>query len=413
MKKQNIVIVGTGFAGIYTYLSLVKQFKKDEVAITLISKNNYFLFTPMLHEVATGGLSEDHVVESVRTLIYKTGGNLLVTAAREVDFERKFVRTEHDDVYYDYLVLALGATTNFFDIPGVMDHAFVLKDLSDAIKIRDKFVTVFEEASHIKDKQVRQKMLSFAVIGGGPTGVELTAEMADLFFETFRMFYKRNICPEDVSLYLISRDKELLPMFDAPLRKKAHKVLEEKGVKILFKKRVTEVTADTVKFDDGFELVAPHIMWAAGVKPNTLSYVQPPTVGHGGRLEVDEYLRLSGRSDVFALGDMAAARDEDNKVLPMLAQVAVQQGWATGSNIVASIRHIPLTPFEYNSKGSLVSLGQWRAVGNTFGILWSGPLAWWVWRTVYLFNFASWPKRIKIAIDWTVNMFYPRDITKV
>jgi len=419
MNKKKIVILGGGFAGISTYLSLIKKLKPSEADILIINKTNYFLFTPLLHEVATGGLSEHNIVESVREIIYESGTNLLVADIIEVDMSKKIVHTTRGDVVYDYLVVALGAVTNFYNIPGAAEFSFILKDLSQAIILRNRCIAVFEEASHVADQRIRKKMLSFAIIGGGPTGVELAAEMADLFFDTFRMYYRNNICKEDVTLYLVSAGKELISMFDASLREKSLEVLREKGVRVLLNTQVHKITKDSIVFANNTSIPASQVVWAAGVKANGIRFVgaeaDPPRIIERdpiGRIMVDEYGRPFGMKDVFALGDIAVFPAQNGVVLPMLAQVAVQQGKIIGRNVAATLHSESLSKFIYRSKGNIVSLGQWQAVGKVFGITWKGPLAWWLWRTVYLFNFSSWPKRIKIAIDWTINIFYPRDITK-
>ncbi len=412
MKKQRIVILGAGFAGIYTYLSLIKNLPKKDTEILIINKTNYFLFTPMLHEVATGGLGSRHVVESVRSIIYKSCADLIVAEVEKVDLEKNIVFTDRGRVEFDYLVIALGATTNFYNVPGAQENCLVLKNLAEAIELRNNFISNFEEASSVANKEERQKMLSFAVIGGGPTGVELVAEMADLFFDTFKKYYKGHICRDDISLYLINRGPELAPMFDPSLRKESLNVLTQKGVNVLLNKDVKEVTESAVIFSDGSSIDATHKIWTAGVKPNFIEFVQEVEKDVSGRIMADEYLRLKNFSHVFALGDNACVMDNNSKPMGMLAQVAVRQGLCAGKNIASTIYKRPLKKFIYHSRGSLMSLGQWHAIGRVLGINWSGPIAWWLWRTVYLFNFAYWPNRIKIAVDWTVNIFSPRDVTK-
>jgi NADH dehydrogenase len=412
MKKQRIVILGAGFAGIYTHLSLVKNLANKDAEILIINKTNYFLFTPMLHEVATGGLGSRHVVESVRNIIYKSCADLIVAQVEKVDLEKNIVFTDRGRVEFDYLVIALGATTNFYGIPGAEENCLVLKNLAQAIELRDTFISNFEEASSVANKEERQKMLSFAVIGGGPTGVELVAEMADLFFDTFKKYYKGHICKDDISLYLVNRGPELAPMFDPSLRRKSLNVLTQKGVNVLLNKDVKEVTLNEIIFSDGSSINATHKIWTAGVKPNYFEFVQDVERDSGGRIIADEYLRVKNYKHAFVLGDIACVIDKKEKPMGMLAQVAVRQGLWAGKNIASTIYNKPLKKFIYRSRGSLMSLGQWQAIGRVLGINWSGPFAWWLWRTTYLFNFAYWPNRIKIAVDWTINIFSPRDVTK-
>lgn len=411
MKKQ-IVILGGGFAGVYTYLSLMRNAATKNFDVLIINNTNHFLFTPMLHEVATGSLAEHQIVESLRSIMQKRGGEVLVADVLDVNLDRKKISTPEGDVGYDVLVVALGATTQFYGVTGAAEHSYVLKTLQDAARLKGKFIECFDAAINIKDVEERKKLLTFSVIGGGPTGVELVAEMADLFFETLIPLYGDKIHKNEITLTLINRGKEILHMFDESLRTSALAVLRKKGVKVLLDVVVKEVTAAEVVLEDGTKIPSMHTMWAAGVSPTSIKIDPEVERDRSGRILIDSHLRIKGHTDVFALGDIAAQQNTHGDALPMLAQVAVQQGKAAGKNIAAFLSGKQPTPFVYRSKGSLVSLGQWHAVGKTFGILWKGPLAWFAWRTVYLFNFASWPNRIRIALDWTLNLFNPRDITR-
>ena len=249
VNKKKILILGGGFGGLYTYLSLRKEFKSCDIDVTIVNRTNYFLFTPMLHEVATGGLSHHQVVESIRQFIYKTDTKLVVSEIVSVNLEDKKVHTKDGDLPYDFLVISLGSSTNFFNTKGAEENSFILKDLSSAINIRKNFIEVFEKASLMENSEERKKELSFGIVGGGPTGVELVSETAELFLDTFSKYYKNSICKNDVSLYLINSGPELLAPFDSVLRKKALKILEKKGVKVLLNTRVKEVKEDSIVVD--------------------------------------------------------------------------------------------------------------------------------------------------------------------
>jgi NADH dehydrogenase len=417
---KKIVILGSGFAGVNTYLSLVsslKSYKKSKSEseypeITLINKTNHFLFTPLLHEVATGSLSEHQVVESLHGIMYKTGGNFLEAEVQSVDLENKIVKTTKGDMSYDILVVALGSQTNFFGIEGAEEHTLPLKTLQDALVLKNTFISIFEQASGLASAEERKQLLSFSVIGGGPTGVESAAEMADLFFETFNRYYKGKINCDEVTLNLLTRDKELLPMFESGLRESALKTLKDKKVKIYLNAVVKKIEPGKIYLEDGIEIQSRVTLYAAGVTPVSVEIIPTPDKDRVGRILVNKYLNLPNMDNVFVLGDIACTERFTGKSLPMLAQVAVQQGKVTGRNIAAMLTGKNLSTFVYKSKGSLVSLGQWHAVGKVAGILWTGPVAWFIWRTAYLFNFNSWPNRIRIAVDWTLNLFNPRDITK-
>jgi NADH dehydrogenase len=411
-EKKKIVILGGGFGGLYTYKGLYKYFHKDELDITIVNRTNYFLFTPLLHEVATGGIAHHQLVESLRQIIYKTNDHLHVAELVSIDCENKKVKTTIGELSYDVLVVALGATTNFFNAPGAEENSLVLKDLHDAIKLRTTLIESFERATEIKDEAQKRRELSFAVVGGGPTGVELVTEIAELINDTFLKYYHGLIKCEDISLYLINRDNQVLMPFHPSLRKGALSVIEKSGVKVLLNTGVKEVKKGSIILNDDTSLDVNHVIWTAGVKPNAPKFSHQATLDTWGRIIVDDALSIPECPGVFVVGDIASSPTKDGKPLPMLAQVAVKQGLHTGGNIYRFIKGNKLLPFSYESNGSLVSLGQWQALADLKFIRFSGPVAWFIWRTVYLFKFLSHSKKIKIVLDWTVNIFYPRDITK-
>jgi len=410
--RPRVVILGTGFGGVHTYSRLRNILNPQEADIVLIDRNNYFLFTPMLHEVATGGLNRQHIIEPTRRIIRRSADDLLIAEVKMINLDKKTVRTSKGTIPYDYLVIATGATTNFFGVPGAQKYSCVLKNLGDAVRLRDHFIDTFEKASRINNRADRQRMLSFAVVGGGATGVELAAEMADFFYKTFAAYYKNIYCAEEVRLCLVNRGAELIGQFHPALRAKALEILKEKGVEVRLNSGVEEVTKDGLKLSEGGFLPAQTVVWTAGVTPNTPQFKSKIEIERG-RIKVDDFLRVKGRKDIFALGDVAQfVQGKDARPLPMLAQVATKEARVAARNIARSIRGKAPKSFLYHSKGELLSLGQWRAIGNIFGMNLSGPHIWWLWRTVYLLKFNSWVKRVKIAIDWTVNAFAPRDIAK-
>jgi NADH dehydrogenase len=411
-EKKKVVILGGGFGGLYTYKSLYEQFGDTDIDITIVSRTNYFLFTPLLHEVATGGVAHHQVVEPIRQLIYKTNTKLHVAEVKSIDCDQHKVITSLAEIPYDILVVAMGATTNFFNAPGAQENSLVLKDLHDAIKLRTTFIEAFEKASEIKDLTEKRKELSFAIVGGGATGVELASEAADLFWDTFAKYYRSTIDTHDVSLYLVNLGAEVLSAFHPHLREKALEALQKNKVDVRLNTAVKEVTKDGLILGDGSLLGARHVIWTAGVKPNPPMFTHPVAQDKGGRIVVDSTLQIPSYPNIFVLGDMASLSIVDGKPLPMLAQVAQSQGMHTGRNIKRLLAGKQLLPFIYESKGELASLGQWHAVANIYGIRFSGAFAWFLWRTIYLFKFLSGSKKFKIAADWTMNIFYPRDITK-
>lgn len=408
-KKPRIVILGSGFGGIYTYLNLRKRLKKEEAEIIIISKSNYFLFTPLLHEVATGGLAHHQVVEAVRSIVHSTGATFHMASVDRIDTIKKTVETSIGPISYDYLVVATGSSTNFYNVTGAKENSYILKSLSDAISLRNTFIDVFEKASHVKDQKERQHLLSFVVVGGGATGVELAAEMVQLFFNTFRKYYDGSLLCRDMKIHVVANESELLHRFHPKMRTKAEKILKNKGVNVLLNKSVMSVDQNGVNLSGGQRIEAKHVIWTAGVKANVPESSNPFSIDAQGRLVIDETMEVKNHPKVYALGDVASFEDS---IIPMHAQAAVQEAKIVAKNIIADIKGGNKVKFSYNPLGDLVSVGQWQAVGDFFGIQPSGPFTWFIWRTVYLFKFASWSKRIKIMIDWTIDIFYPRDITK-
>jgi len=415
MKKPHVVIVGAGFGGVYTAQHLVPYVKKGLIDVTIINQTNYFLFTPLLHEVATGGLSGRSVTEPIRHIFAGTGVVFHQGVVESVDIKKHELVVDGRTLSYDSVVLATGAVTNFYGIKGAQEHSLVLKNLSDAVEIRERIIDAFEDTSAIKTEEQRKKDLSFVVVGGGATGVEMAAEMAEFIHTLYHNYFKgvSTIHKTDISIHLVNTGPDVLSMLDQTLRRKAARRLEALGVTLHMNTSVTEVTSDAVVFADGSSIPTSFVFWAGGIMPVAPTCVSSDPVCIGGKFVTDVFLRMKGEVDVFVLGDTACVETPDAKGYPALAQIAVRQAKVVAGNIVASLHHKPLRAFSYTVRGTLVSLGQWYAIGQIFGMTFSGKLMWWVWRTVYLFNFHSWTKRFKIAFEWTEGLFTSRDITKL
>jgi len=409
-----VVIVGGGFGGVYAARGLVAAASAGDLDVTIVNRTNYFLFTPLLHEVATGGLSPLSVAEPLLEMFRGTGIKVIQGDVTELVLAEKKIRIGSREIPYDYLVLATGAETNFYDIPGAEQHSKTLKDLADAAALRNGIIDAFARAALAETREEKQKLLSFAVVGGGATGVEYAGELAEFVHYTMLSYYSRSeAMAEDISICLVSAGPELLAQFSPEIRRKSAEILQKNGVTLHLGRKVVGVDPDAVVLEDGTRVGFSHMLWAAGVKPimNTLAAAGIASAAQG-RAETDPYLRAAGREDIFLLGDTAAFM-QAGKPLPMLAQVASRQGEIVAKNILASIAKQPLTIFEFKSPGSLASLGRWNAVGEIYGTQISGPIAWFIWRTTYLFKFISWRKRFRVMAEWTVNLFYPRDITKL
>jgi NADH dehydrogenase len=277
----------------------------------------------------------------------------------------------------------------------------------------------------------KKRLLSFAVVGGGATGVETVAELAEFALEIKKRYYKQNKkykLPE-VSIYLISSGPEILKPFNAKIRHVAEEHLREIGVNIMLSVSVSSVEFGVINLDGRKTVLADTIIWAGGVTPTVPKFLENQPENVAGRLSVNKFLQMKNQKNVFVLGDSAWAEEKEEMFQqtamsaqgrstsaagrPMLAQVAVAQSKIVAQNIMAGVSGLPMSSFVYKSKGNFISLGQWFAAGEIFGLTIYGKITWWIWRTTYLFNFASWEKRLKIAFEWSLNLFLPRDTTKL
>ena len=413
VQKTKILIIGSGFGGVYTLKNLSKFLKRDGATnLSMIGDKNYFLFTPLLHEVATGGINPVNIIESIRKILGGYLNDFYLGKAEQINLKEKTVLINKMVVPYDYLVIASGSQTNFFNTPGAEKYAFTLKSIDDAIKIKNHCITQMEKASHVKDSTERKNMLRFVIVGGGPTGVELVAEMEELVRETFSHYYHEEIV-KDVSIVLIQRGPELVPQFGSKIRNKSLKVLEKKGVKVMLNSAVKEIGSSYVVLNGNTKIYTQTVIWVAGVMATTLNFTEPVEKFPDGKLIVNEYLQLKNYKEVFAIGDIASFKNEaTNTFLPALGQVAEKEAKTVAININSLINGKELEKFSYHSSGNLMSLGRWMAVGEISSLSFSGHMAWWFWRTVYLSKLISFRKKVRVAIDWTINAFSPRDISR-
>lgn len=413
-KPTRVVILGAGFGGVYAFKRLHSIFHRDpSVKLILVNSRNYFLFTPLLHEVATGGVSRENIVEPLRKVLGCCLAEFYLAEAKRVDLREKRVITTCGDLDYDYLILALGAETNFYGTPGAEERSFGLKSLEDAVRLKNHFIKKFEESSTVRKLERLDAKLRFVVVGGGPTGVELAAEMAEMFYETFRAYYRDHFFHDKIKITLVQRQQELLSHFSKKVRAKSLEVLRKKGVDVKLGVRVERIGDGLVELSNGERIKTETVIWVAGVKPREISFDQNVEQGTQGKIKVNEFLQMHGWPEVFIVGDLAEFLGKDGKKLPALAQVATKEGENVAENIARMMQGKPLYPFLYSHAGDLISLGQWMAVAEIKKFSFWGHFAWWLWRTVYLSKLISFPKKIKVAVDWTINLFMPRDISEL
>lgn len=417
-EQKNIVILGAGFAGVYAFLELHKQYHADStVRVTMINRTDYFLFTPLLHEVATGGVSPENALYNIHSILNCCAGDFIEAHIRHIDLRKKIVATSRGEVPYDVLLYALGASVAFFGLSeAARRQVLPLKTIGDAKRIKTRLIELFE----------RDEAPKVVVAGGGPTGIEVAAEVRE-YCDQLAYTFRRNSRPAQSSICLVHAGARLLPQFHARLGERTERILRGRSITIIRNDSVIDVNEQEVVLRSGRRIQANLVIWAAGVAANYISITPHLLLDAKDRIIVTPYLNLLGYPDVFVAGDAASIamgnnlphlppylveRRGDANTAPMTAQAAVAAGKAAGRNIRALLEGKPLTVFRYCHKGDLFSLGQWMAGAEIFGIRFFGHFAWWLWRTIYLFKIIGLRNKVNVAVDWTLNLFLPRDITK-
>ena len=411
--RTRIVIIGGGFAGTTTALNLEKTFRRDpSVEITLIDSENYFTFTPLLAGVPSGSIQPTHIVFPLRALLKRT--TVKQAEAQRIDLNSRTVIAAHcgacgnEAIPFDQLILATGSVPHSFGLPGVAEHALTMKSLADATALHAHVIDRLEHADLQSDAAVRRQLLTFVVAGGGFAGVETLAELND-FVRGARKFYP-NISPEDVRMVLIQSGNRILPELSESLSAYALQKLRGRGIEVLLGTRVLGATSSSVRLSDGEELKAGTFVWAAGAAPSPiLNHLDLPRT-KTGKIEVDATMAVSGHPGIWAVGDSAAIPDViTGGFCPPTAQYALRQGRRLAHNIAAVLNGQEAVAFRFRALGLLAGLGRRTAVAEIFGFKFSGFIAWWLWRTIYLMKLPGFERKLRVAIDWTLDLFFPRD----
>lgn len=415
LPPTRILILGGGFGGLATARELERLIPAHEpVEITLVNRENYFLFTPMLHEVAASDLDLATIVNPLRKLLRRT--QLFTGTVEGIDVGSRMVTVSHasgqhtHELPYDHLVIALGAVTNFYGIPGLASRAITMKSLGDAIQLRNQMIEHLEEADFECSADVRRPLLTFVVAGGGFAGVETVAAMHDLLRQAVA-FYP-NLSARDLRVVVVHPGPFLLPELGEELGRYTQERLVERGIEVVLKTRVTGMTGTSVALSNGASIDARTIVWTAGTSANPV--LDPiPCAKERGRLMVDEHLRVAAMPDVWALGDCAVIPDRSTGgVYPPTAQHALREGRCAARNIVAAMRGAPLRPFSFSTIGLLAAIGRRAGVANILGVNFSGFFAWWLWRTIYLAKLPRLEKKVRVALDWTLDVLFSKDLVQ-
>jgi NADH dehydrogenase len=407
-----IVVLGGGFGGVTTARHLERRLRgRRDIDITLVSRENFFVLTPLLFESCSGRLELRHCAQPIRAALRRT--RFIEANVDHVDAEHQVVRAVSPegtgyDLPYDQLVVALGASTNERLIPG-SSNAFTFKTMADALVLRNHVIEQFERAD-VTTESTRRGCLTMAVIGGGLVGVELLGELT-AFVEDVLRYYPR-IRRDEVRFLLYEAGARVLPEIDEALAAVAATVLRRRGADIHVSTAVQAIEPGRVRV--GNEVIeAGTIVLTAGIVPSVVAGEIPVVHDQRGRLAVDDTMRSRSHANVWALGDCAAIPGPDGRPYPALAQHTVREARHLARNIEAAIAGRPPTPFVFRPLGTMASLGHMRAVALVFGIRLTGFPAWWVRRTYYLFQMPRWDRRLRIVLDWTVALFFRPDITKV
>jgi NADH:ubiquinone reductase (H+-translocating) len=416
MKKTKIVIAGGGFAGLYAAIHFDKTLaRRTDVEVTLVSRENFILFTPMLHEVAAGDLYPGDIVNPLRRILRHVKFVDAEVQAIDLDARRVHCTSGVEDreleFEFDHLLLTLGSETNFFNMDGVRDWSVTMKSLSDAALLRNRVVALLEEASLQSDEAVRQRLLTFVTAGGGFSGTETTGAVNDFVRETVR--YYPQLREELIRIVVIHPGKFILPELGEELGRYAERKLRERKVEVIKGARVANYDGALVSLSDGTSIPTATLIWTAGVKPSPV-ISSLPCQKERGRLLVNEYLAVPGVSGLWAAGDCAAVpTGKPGEFYPPTAQHGLREGVTVAKNIEAAILGRPLKPFRFQILGMLASIGHHTGVAMMFGIKFSGFLAWWFWRSVYLMKLPRLAKKLRVMTSWTLDLFFGQEIEQM
>jgi NADH dehydrogenase len=395
------VIAGAGFAG----LTCARGLKRAPVDVLLVDRNNYHLFTPLLYQVATAVLDPGEIARPVRQLIRPLpNADFLLANVTGADFEQRHLLTDHGPLSYDYLVLATGSQSDYFGRASLAQHAFGLKDLGEGLAVRNRILKHFEESRWISDREERRSLLTFAVVGGGPTGVELAGALSELISLVLRKDY-RDLDLGLVRVVLLEAAGSLLSTFAVPLREAARRSLEKKGIEVLFNAKVEDVTAVSMRLADGHEILASTVIWTAGVRASVVGGALGVPLGRQARIQVLPTLQVPEHPEVFAIGDLAGAGDGDAP-LPMLIPVAMQEGRQVAATIRDLQRDYGATTFRFKDPGTMATIGRNSAVAQLGAVRLTGFLGWLMWLFVHLINVISFRSRVVVLLNWAWDYFF-------
>jgi NADH:ubiquinone reductase (H+-translocating) len=413
--QTRVVILGGGFGGVYTALHLEKHMARGATLdVTLVNRENFFLFTPMLHEVAASDVDMTHIVNPIRKLLRRA--KFVHGDVESIDLQARRVAVSHSaahhhhDLEYDHLVIALGAVRNFYNLPGVEECALTMKSLGDAICVRNHLIEHLEQADFECACHERQALLGFVVAGGGFAGVETVAAIND-FVRDALSFYP-NLSQELLRIVLVHDGPFLLPELGEKLGAYTRTKLAQRKVEIRLQTRITGFSEDGATLSDGTLIPAKTLIWTAGTSPHPL-LATLPCKRERGRIVANERMEVPEWPGVWTLGDCAVVPDpRTGKPYPPTAQHALREAKVLARNIVATTRGGQKAPVVFTTIGLLASIGKRTGVANLLGVNFSGFIAWWQWRTIYWSKLPRFEKKLRVALDWLLDVLFSKDLVQ-
>jgi NADH dehydrogenase len=403
--EHKVLVLGGGFGGFNTAKHLCGLLEgREDVGVMVISRENYLTFWPMVPSVVASGVGIRNIAQPLRRSLIHMGASFRRAEVDKVDLVDQVVAAGGKEFSYDHLVLALGAQPSFFGIPGVEKHAISMRSIPDAVDLRNRVVERFEEAT-LEKGDIDESKLTFVVIGAGATGTETASQLHVLIHEILGPEYP-SINANRFRVFLMDALPHILPELDPGLRRVARGQLAARNIEVMTDAMAEETTENCVKLKDGREVRSENVVWTAGARPSSLlEDVGIPLMEKTKGAKTDEYLRVEGYENVWAIGDNATVQDAEGKFVPPNAQAAVKEGVCLAENILSAIDGDGMQPFKYKSQGQLIDLGSHFAVNDVFGVKFSGWIASMFWRAAYLVRLQSPQGKVRQAFDWALEFF--------
>jgi NADH dehydrogenase len=399
--RPRVVVVGAGFGGI----TAARELAKFPIDIFLIDRNNYHTFTPLLYQIAAAEIEPGQVAYPVRSILRNyDNAHFILGEVNSIDFDRQLIRTDELTIYYDYLILGIGSVSQFYDIPGAAENAYQVKTLDQGTAIRNQILSCFEHATHELDDVARRQLLTFIIVGGGPTGVEFAGALIELIQGPLRKdFPSLNL--RDVRVILVEASETMMNNFAPGLQSYASRRLRGMGVELYLNSKVNRIEKGRLLLEDGRSFISETIIWAVGVKGNPQAQYWGLETSRAGLVPVTPFLQAPNHPNVFVVGDMALIK-EDIGYLPMLAPVAIQEGKSAARNIGRQIANKKLRPFRYKDPGTLATIGRNAAVAQFTRWKFTGFFAWILWVFVHLAKIIGFRNRILVLVNWAWDYFF-------